>query len=100
MCRVAPLVPTLLLCLASAAQDTQPAELVSGPRPGTVLPACRVYAPSGPFAGQEFDVAARAGKAPAALLFVHELNRNTAPMIRGLDQLGLQLAWTGLQTFT
>ncbi|MCC6673086.1 MAG: hypothetical protein IT458_18620, partial [Planctomycetes bacterium] len=42
----------------------------------------------------------RAGKAPAALLFVHELNRNTAPMIRGLDQLGLQLAWTGLQTFT
>jgi hypothetical protein len=76
------------------------APLQSGPLAGVVLPKCQVFAPSGPFAGQEFDVAARLGKAPGAILFVHELTRNTGPMIGGLDRLGGQLAWTGLQVFT
>jgi len=40
-------------------------------------------------------VAQRIGKAPGVLLFVHELTRNTAPMITGLDRLAVQLAWTG-----
>lgn len=69
----------------------------SGPRAGVPMPPCVAFAPSGPFAGEEFDVAARIGKAPAAILFVHELTRNTGPMITGLDRLGVQWAWTGLQ---
>ncbi|MCC7065453.1 MAG: hypothetical protein IT456_21795, partial [Planctomycetes bacterium] len=81
-----------------AAQDTP--ELSSGPAVGIDLPACAVYAPSGPFAGTEFDAAQRIGKGPGVLLFVHELTRNTAPMITGLDRLAVQLAWTGLETHT
>jgi hypothetical protein len=79
-----------------AAQD-EPQALASGPAAGQPLPALSAFAPSGPFAGQQFDVAAKVGKAPAAILFVHELNRNTGPVIGGLDRLGAQLAWTGLQ---
>ena len=59
-----------------------------------------VYAPSGPFAGTEFDAATRLQKGPAVLLFVNDLSRNTAPMITGLDRLAVQLAWTGLETHT
>ncbi|HEX5052465.1 MAG TPA: hypothetical protein VFZ65_11875 [Planctomycetota bacterium] len=90
----------LATCCALRAQSPESAELVSGPAQGTALPPCRVYAPSGPFVGTEFDAATRIGKAPGVLLFVHELTRNTAPMISGLDQLGVQLAWTGLETHT
>lgn len=98
----------LLLAAASAAlaqdppppQPAQPPELVSGPSPGTPLPACPVYAPSGPLAGTEFDAAARLKHGPGVLLFVNDLSRNTAPMITGLDRLAVQLAWTGLETFT
>ncbi|MEO6594033.1 MAG: hypothetical protein ABIP94_04700, partial [Planctomycetota bacterium] len=85
---------------SSTAQSPVPPELASGPGAGTPLPACRVYAPSGPFAGTEFDAAAHIGKAPGVLLFVHDLSRNTAPMITGLDRLAVQLAWTGLETHT
>lgn len=80
------------------AQDPPPIE--SGPPAGTQLPRCVAFAPSGPFAGEEFDVAARIGKAPGAILFVHELTRNTGPVIGGLDRLGVLLAWTGLQAHT
>tara|TARA_R110002072_G_scaffold241027_1_gene399479 strand:- start:7308 stop:8462 length:1155 start_codon:yes stop_codon:yes gene_type:complete len=79
-------------------RSTDPKALAGGPPAGTKLPACAVYAPSGPFAGKEFDAATQVGMAPAAFLFVNELTRNTAPMITGLDQLGIELAWTGLQT--
>ncbi|MCA8963832.1 MAG: hypothetical protein KDC48_03050 [Planctomycetes bacterium] len=78
------------------AQDPE-AALQSGPPAGAPLPACKVFAPSGPFAGTEFDAAAQIGQGPGVLLFVHELTRNTAPMITGLDRLAVQLAWTGLQ---
>lgn len=82
------------------AQDPAPEPVLSGPPAGSALPACRVYAPSGTFAGKEFDAAAQIGDRPGALLFVHELSRNTGPMITGLDKLAVELAWTGLQTHT
>lgn len=81
------------------AQDAK-VELASGPVAGSALPACLVYAPSGPLAGTEFDATKRLGKGPGVFLFVHELNRNTAPLLSGLDRLSAQLAWTGLETFT
>jgi hypothetical protein len=81
----------------SPARAQDPPALDSGPAAGSTVPACVAFAPSGPFAGKELDVAAQIGTAPAAILFVHELTRNTGPVIGGLDRLGVQLAWTGLQ---
>ncbi len=87
--------------LAQDPPEPQPTRLAqSGPAAGTALPACKVFAPAGPFEGTEFDAATQIGKGPGVLLFVHELTRNTAPMITGLDRLAVQLAWTGLQTHT
>ncbi len=90
------LAAVLLPLVALTGQDDAVA-LVSGPPVGEPLPVCVVFAPSGPSAGQELDVAATVGSAPAAILCVHELNRNTGPVISGIDRLGVQLAWTGLQ---
>lgn len=85
---------------AQEAVPAAPVTLQSGPAAGAPLPACKVFAPSGPFVGTEFDAAADIGEAPGVLLFVHELTRNTGPMITGLDRLAVQLAWTGLRTHT
>jgi len=90
----------LAVLLAAPLAAQQPPELVSGPPAGSVVPPCTVYAPSGPFAGAEFDAGRQGGKAPTALLFVNELTRNTAPMIRALDRFAVQFAWTGLVTHT
>ncbi|MFY9344730.1 MAG: hypothetical protein WAT39_19720, partial [Planctomycetota bacterium] len=97
---VAALASLFAATTALGAQDPPAPELLSGPAAGMPLPACPVYAPSGPFAGSEFDAAARIGKGPGVLLFVHELTRNTGPMVGGLDRLAVQFAWTGLQTHT
>jgi hypothetical protein len=81
--------------LSLAAQDA----LTSGPTAGTPLPKAVVYAPTGPKAGVEFDVAEAIGKAPGAVLFVHEVSRNTAPVIRGFDDLGFELSLLGFKGF-
>lgn len=92
----------LFACLAPSAvgQEAATPELTSGPAPGTALPPCNVWAPSGPFAGTEFDAAARIGKRPGVLLFVQELSRNTGQLFMGLDRIATEFAWTGLETHT
>lgn len=85
----------LLACTTLVAQEP----LVSGPASGTPLPKAVVYVPTGPGAGSEFDLATVIGTAPGALLFVHEVTRNTAPVIRGFDELGLELRLLGLRAF-
>jgi hypothetical protein len=75
-------------------------ELASGPRAGAPLTPVMVYAPSGRLAGQELDAAKALGQGPGVLLFVHELSRNTAPMISGLDRLADEYSLLGLRTFT
>ena len=74
--------------------------LISGPPAGTLLTKVEVYAASGPHAGTTFDAAATLGQAPCALLFVHELTRNTAPMIRALDRFGTEYGLLGFRAFT
>lgn len=81
----ATLAPALALITTFGAASSQ--ELPSGPAPGMALTPIRAYAPFGVNAGQEFDVAAEIGDAPAALLFVHEVSRNVAPVLRGLAEL-------------
>jgi hypothetical protein len=98
MARMSPrrVVVSSTLAVLLPAQEPEP--LTSGPPAGTALPACPVAAPAGPFAGSEFDAAAKIGDGPGVLLFVHELSRNTAPMITGLDTFAVEFAWTGLST--
>ncbi len=75
-------------------------DLVSGPEAGRPLTPIQVYAPAGPNAGTEFDVAKAIGDAPGAVLFVHEVSRNTAPVIGGMDTLGLEFGLLGFRGFT
>lgn len=90
---------TLPLATAVSAQDEAPA-LVSGPAAGFPLHPISVYAERGPFAGQEFNAAEKVGDAPAAFLFIHDLSRNTAPVIRELDRLGKDHAVLGFEWFS
>lgn len=73
---------------------------VTGPPEGTGLTAIRSYANSGAFAGrEEFDVAGEIGDGPGAILFIHELNRNTVPLMRGLDNLNNEFGIFGFKAF-
>lgn len=75
-------------------------DLVTGPPVGTDLGSVSCYANSGPFAGREsFDVAQEIGDKPGAMLFVHVLNRNTAPVIRGIDHLAREYGLFGFRSF-
>ena len=76
-----------------------PAQIASGPEPGSALAELRVYAPAGARAGDTFDAAAAIGNAPGAILFVHELTRNTGPVIGGLDRFAGEYSLLGLRTF-
>ena len=90
-------------CIAgppSSAQDSGNEPLSSGPEAGTALTPIPCYATDGALVGQEFDAAAKIGSAPGALLFVHELTRNTAPVIRGLDNLASEFSIVGFRSFT
>lgn len=75
-------------------------EIVSGPAPGTKLTPIRAYAPLGAYAGREFDAVAEIGDRPGALLFLHEMTRNTYHVIRGLDEAASEYALTGFRSFT
>lgn len=86
--------------LVSAAAWAQDAPLVSGPPAGGALTKVEVFAPTGPRAGQTFDAAEALGQGAGALLFVHVLNRNTAPMINGLERVGREYGLLGFQAFT
>lgn len=97
----------LALCIALAAtlpvHATLPAQepdapIASGPPAQSPLPALRVYAAAGPDAGLEYDLAAAIGAGPGAVLFVHELTRNVAPLVRALDLIGDSHAPLGLCT--
>lgn len=70
-------------------------ELLSGPLAGSPLHPVRVYAESGPRKGQEFDAVAALGTPARALLFIHDLSRNTAPLIRAFAALESELGQRG-----
>ncbi len=74
--------------------------LTSGPAKDTPLGKLSCYAHSGPHAGKEFDVAETVGSAPAAILFIHDLSRNTAPVIRELDRLGEEHGLLGFKSYS
>ncbi len=85
--------------LSNLSAQTESEALVSGPPPGSPLGPITCYAERGPFAGQEFDAASKVGDSPAAFLFIHDLSRNTAPVIREFDRLGREHEILGYQWF-
>ncbi|MED5381617.1 MAG: hypothetical protein VYC47_03525 [Verrucomicrobiota bacterium] len=92
------IVPTLALALGLAGQYGQAAELTSGPPTGSPLAPVNSYALHGPHKGQEFDAAKALGQGPGALLFIHELTRNTIPVLRGLDDLTSEFSILGFRS--
>lgn len=80
--------------------DAGEGAVTSGPARGAALTEARCFATHGIHAGQEFDAAGEMGTAPCALLFVHELTRNTAPVIRALDELASDHAVLGFRSYT
>ncbi len=91
----------LTLCLTPGFLAAQTGEtLPSGPKAGTTVAAVKVYAPVGARAGREYDALSVIGQEAGALLFIHELTRNTAPVIRGLDRLAEEYSLLGLENQT
>lgn len=88
-----------LVCACLRAED-QPRYLASGPLQDTSLSAIQCYGVVGPHTGSQFDLAAHVGMAPCGFLFIHELNRNTAPVIRGFDQMGGLYSVLGVRLYT
>ena len=88
------------LILTGSAATLLAEDLVSGPPAGTVLTSVKCYANSGPYAGREnFDAGTEVGQNPGAFLFIHVLDRNTAPVIRGVDNLFKELGLFGFKGF-
>jgi hypothetical protein len=83
-----------------AQDEAKETPLNSGPAVGTALTPVKCYATNGSLSGQEFDAAAKLGNAPCAFLFIHELTRNTAPVLRGLDNLTTEFAILGFKSYT
>ncbi|HIG28317.1 MAG TPA: hypothetical protein EYQ50_11145 [Verrucomicrobiales bacterium] len=76
-------------------------DIVSGPPVGNEVGSVRCYANSGLYAGREvFDAGEEIGQSPGAFLFIHVFNRNTAPLIRGVDNLAAELSLFGFKAFT
>ncbi len=83
------LVSTLLLALA--AQDAK----LSGPQPGEKAPAFKVFDVA---SRKEADYIAEGKGAPAVLVFIHELTRPAAALMRALDENGQIKELRGLRT--
>ena len=92
--------PSLALVLGLMAQNGQAADIVSGPPTGSLLAPVNSYALHGPHKGREFDAAKSLGRAPGALLFIHELSRNIIPVLRGLDDLTSEYSVLGFHSHT
>jgi len=99
---LAPAVPAclFLLLLLGAPLEAQDTGLQSGPAAGMQLTPVPVYAPTGPHKGETFDAAKVIHTSPGVLMFVHTINREVAPVIRGLDSLALQYGVLGFKSFT
>lgn len=89
-----------ICCCVGFVLSVSAEDLVSGPPAGTAVSAIPCYANTGTYAGREsFNVAEVIGSRPGMLLFVHVLNRNTAPVIRAVDNLAREFSLFGFKSF-
>jgi hypothetical protein len=87
---------TIAMALSLFAYQEPMAEpLLSGPLAGASLQPVKVYAERGEHRAAEFDATADLGAEAGALLFIHDLSRNTAPMIRAFAEMGEEFKTRG-----
>jgi hypothetical protein len=91
-----PLALSLTLIGSIPAQSDDP--VYSGPQPGEKLAPFKVLGFTGPQAGKQFDLIEQLGAAPTLLMFVHEVTRPAAQLMRPLDLYGSKLAADGFAT--
>jgi hypothetical protein len=70
----------------------------SGPQPGERIEPFKVLAVNGPEAGKEVDYMSAYGDAPVLLIFLHQLDRNVAAMLRPCERFAQDRASAGLKT--
>src|SRR5687767_15030320 len=70
----------------------------SGPQPGERIEPFKVLMVNGPEAGREVDYLSAYGDAPVLLIFVHQLDRNVAAMLRPSERFAQDRASAGLKT--
>jgi len=85
----------LLGLFASPAAAEDP--ILSGPQPGEKLTPFKVFVATGERQGKEADLIAEWDGAPAVLVFVHELTRPGAALMRALDAFQQRRAGDGLK---
>ncbi len=88
--------PLALLATALPVAGQTP---ISGPERGAPLTPIKARATSGAQRGTEFDAAQALGKSPGALLFVDQITRATAPVIRSFDNFLQEYAPLGFKGF-
>lgn len=71
-------------CLAGQAAD----RVYSGPQPGEPTTPFKVLALSGPQSGKERDPILENAGAPAAIVFIHTIERSLVPLLRIIDEYG------------
>src|SRR5688572_3035778 len=85
----------VVLALAGLAADDP---VFSGPQPGEKLPGFKAVGVYGDDEGKERDFVKDAGDKPVLLIFVHEITRPTAALLRALSEYAATREKDGLQS--
>jgi len=94
--RFLPAITLALALIAPARAADDP--VLSGPQPGEKLTPFKVLLATGPRQGKEADLVPEFAGAPTVLVFVHEITRPGARIIRLLDLFQEKRAGDGLKT--
>ena len=70
----------------------------SGPQVGETIEPFTVLAANGPDAGKEVDFISRYGDAPTMLIFLHQLDRNVAALLRPCERFAQERESAGLKS--
>jgi hypothetical protein len=89
---------TMLLLLVSIPSGLAQKSPFSGPQPGERIEPFKVLVVNGPEAGKEVDYLSDYGEAPVLLIFLHQLDRNVAAMLRPCERFAQDRASAGLKT--
>jgi hypothetical protein len=88
----------LLLFIISIPSGFAQKSPFSGPQPGERIEPFKVLVVNGPEAGKEVDYLSDYGDAPVLLIFLHQLDRNVAAMLRPCERFAQERASAGLKS--
>ena len=92
------LVTLLALLLSVSVTGFAQKSPFSGPQPGERIEPFKVLVVNGPEAGKEVDYLSDYGDAPVLLIFLHQLDRNVAAMLRPCERFARERASAGLKS--